>query len=373
MPHQRTNPKRVYLLIGIMVVVITLLHYNTAMHIHSAHGIYRRLYYFPIILAAFRGGWPTGLGTALSICVLYIPHAFGYIGHDPAPTLEKILEMALYIAIAVVCGVLVSRENLVRRHLEETASSLQAALDEKSAMESELVRSAKLAAVGRLSAGLAHEIRNPLASIKASAQVIGDDFPKDSPKGRLLKILGAETVRLNDVLTRFLEFARPAPPERRRFDLAEQAQMAVDLVTQRDDAATIHVSVVPDTDLHLVGDADQIRQVLLNLLLNASAASGSGGTVNLALAVENDQLVCLVDDQGPGFTEESIDNFGTPFFSTRENGTGLGLAICLRIVEGHGGAIAVDSGTDTGARIKLTLPRTAPPTATGKQPGKEVD
>ncbi len=354
---ERGSPLRTYALIGAMVLLVTLLHYNTAMHIHAAHGIYRRLYYFPIILAAFRGGWPAGLATAVIVCAVYIPHAFGFIGFDPAPTLEKILEMILYVAVGLVSGVLVSRETRIRRRLETTAASLRAALDEKTAMETELIRSARLAAVGKLSAGLAHEIRNPLASIKASAQVIADDFPQDSPKGRLLQILGAETGRLNDVLTRFLKFARPSTARRALFDLAEEAGAALELLGQRKNAPETSLRVTPETDLHLNGDAQQIRQLLLNLLLNAAAAAGPRGRVELTITADDNQLAFTVADDGPGFTDESLEHFGTPFYSTREDGTGLGLAICQRIVDDHGGTIAVVSPVGHGASIRVTLPR----------------
>jgi len=340
-----------------MVIVVSLLHYTTAFHIHAAHGIYRRLYYFPIILAAFRGGWQAGLATALAVCLFYIPHAFGLIGFDPAPTLEKILEMVLYLAMGMVCGVLVSRANRVRGRLQDTARNLQTALDEKSAMESELIRSARLAAVGRLSAGLAHEIRNPLASIKASAEVIADDFPADHLKGRLLRILGGETRRLNEVLTRFLDFARPSAREPMRFDLADEARAVVDLVSQREDSPAVDLVLPPAEDFHLEGDREQIRQLLLNLVLNAAAAAGPGGRVGLSLAGEPERVVLVVQDDGPGFTAEGRENFGTPFYSTREGGTGLGLATCLRIVEDHRGTIGLDPHPAEGARIRVELPR----------------
>ncbi|MEZ4387865.1 MAG: hypothetical protein R3D98_09860 [Candidatus Krumholzibacteriia bacterium] len=112
-----------YGLIALMVLVVTLMHYNTAMHIHAAHGIYRRLYYFPIIIAAFRGGRTAGLATAVVVCAVYLPHAFGFIGFDPAPTLEKILEMALYVAVGLVAGVLEDRERRARRRLQDSSTS----------------------------------------------------------------------------------------------------------------------------------------------------------------------------------------------------------------------------------------------------------
>ncbi len=353
-----------YGLVAAMVVIITLLHYNTAMHIHQAHGIYRRLYYFPIIIAAFRGGTRGGLLTALAVCALYLPHAYGQIAFDPEPTLEKILELVLYVAVGVVCGLLVDREGRARRHLEQTAVNLQQTLDEKSAMERELVRNERLAAVGQLSAGLAHEIRNPLASIKGSAEVIADDFPSDHPKGVLLRILKDETERLNDVLTRFLQFARPMSRGGGRIDLAAELRTVADLMAHRDDdAAALHIDLdIPATgNWTVAGDGEQVRQLLLNLALNAAAAAGRDGQVHLALQRDGDDLVCLITDDGPGFSAEALASFGTPFFSTREGGTGLGLAISVRIVQDHGGTIGVVTTDRPGACVRVTLPAAAEP------------
>jgi signal transduction histidine kinase len=185
--------------IALMIVAVSLMHYSTAIHIHEAHGIYRRLYYFPILLAAFRYGRRGGLAAAFATCAFYAPHAFGLIGFDPAFALEKSLEMVLYFAVGLVAGVLVDREHATQRSLRRT-------LEDRDRMASQLLRSERLAAVGRLSAGLAHEIRNPLASINGAAEVLGDDFPAGHPKARLAAILRDESRRLNDVLTRFLTF-----------------------------------------------------------------------------------------------------------------------------------------------------------------------
>ncbi|MFN2370840.1 MAG: sensor histidine kinase, partial [Candidatus Krumholzibacteriia bacterium] len=100
---------RRYWVVGLTVAVVTVLHYNTAIHIHAAHGIYRRLYYFPIILAGIRGGTRGGVAASLLVCALYIPHAFGLIGFDPAQTVEKVLEMVLYLAVGLLTGVLAGR------------------------------------------------------------------------------------------------------------------------------------------------------------------------------------------------------------------------------------------------------------------------
>lgn len=345
-----------YGLVAAMVILVTVMHYSTAMHIHTAHGIYRRLYYFPIIIAAFRGGLRAGVATALVVAAVYLPHAFGLIGFDPAPTLEKTLEMVLYLAVGWLSGLLVDRERAVRADLEATAGDLRRALNEKSAMERELVRRERLAAVGQLSAGLAHEIRNPLASIKGSAEVLADDFPADHPKGRLLRILKEEAARLNDVLTRFLSFARRGGQGASRFDLVGEVAAVADLVKHRRDAPSVDIIAPGITELVLEADREQIRQLLLNLALNATAAAGPAGHVWLSARREDDMAVCEVEDDGPGFSPEALANFGTPFFSTREDGTGLGLATCVRIAADHGGSVDVDPEHGSRTRVCVRLP-----------------
>lgn len=339
----------------LLVLIVTAAHYNTAFHIHALHGIYRRLYYFPIILAGFRGGTRGGLAMALLVCGVYLPHAMGLIGFDPGTTVEKSLEMLLYLAVGLLTGSLVSRINAAGTRLAETAADLRRTLDEKTAMEEELVRSARLAAVGRLSAGLAHEIRNPLASIKGSAEVLADDYPPEHPKSRLLAILQQETGRLNTVLTRFLAFARSEPGELRTFDLTAEARAVVDLMAHQPDTAPVILHTeVPQVSVQ--GNAEQIRQVILNLALNAASANPGTDPVEISVRLAGDRGQCLVCDHGPGFSQEAMDNFGTPFYSTREGGTGLGLATSLRIVEDQGGTLEVDREHRGGACVVLSLP-----------------
>jgi len=346
---------RRYWLAVLMIAVISLLHYNTHWHIHALHGIYRRLYYFPIILAAFRDGRRGGVLAALLVIALYVPHAFGYIGFDPGTTVEKVLEMLLYLLVGLLTGTLVSRINAARDRLKLTAEDLQVTLDEKTAMEDELVRSARMAAVGRLSAGLAHEIRNPLASIKGSAEVLADDFPADHPKSRMFTILQEETGRLNQVLSRFLAFARSEPGDIAPFDLPAECRAVVELMEHDPGSVPVTIDSPPGLGAAL-GDPQQIRQVLLNLVLNATVAAGPNGRVDLILKSGPVQIICSVRDSGPGFSAEAVANFGTPFYSTKSEGTGLGLATSLRIVEDLGGTLAVDSSFTEGASVVLVLP-----------------
>jgi signal transduction histidine kinase len=346
---------RRYWLVITMIAVISLLHYNTHMHIHALHGIYRRLYYFPIILAAFRGGPAGGVGAALLVIALYVPHAFGLIGFDPGTTVEKILEMLLYLLVGLLTGTLVARINAVRDHQKRTAEDLRVTLDEKTAMEAELVRTARMAAVGRLSAGLAHEIRNPLASIKGSAEVLADDFSQDHPKARMFAILQEETGRLNQVLSKFLAFARSEPGEVAPFDLEQECHAVAQLMEHRPEPHLVTLTAGDSVPL-VRGNREQVRQVLLNLALNAASSGGENADIRFEIEADGGTVRCGVVDSGPGFTEEALAQFGTPFFSTKSDGTGLGLATSLRIVEDLGGTLEPDPGYTKGGRVIMTLP-----------------
>jgi signal transduction histidine kinase len=350
-----------YLPIVVLIGAVSVLHYTTDPSAHRLHDIYRRLYYLPIILAAFAGGVRAGTVAAIIVCILYWPHAFGHITHDPGRPIEKVLEMILYLVVGALTGLLVDREAAAKRRLRGTADSLEATLREKERMEEELVRAAKLAAVGKLSAGLAHEIRNPLTSIKASAELLADDFPAGHPKRDLLDTLVQETVRLNRVLARFLSFAKPLPMSKRELDPEEGVAEVIALLRGRkeeDEEAPIRLRAVPAGVPRVKGDPDQLRQVFLNVFLNALQASGDAGRVEVALSYrkETARVEITVEDDGPGFSREAIENLFTPFYTTRDDGTGLGLAISHRIVESHGGRIRVANRAEGGARVVIELP-----------------
>ncbi len=334
-----------------VIAAITMLHYATGTHEHHLHDIYRRLYYLPIILAAFLHGFRGGLLAAAVVCIAYFPHAFGHITTDPANNTEKLLEMLLYLAVGLITGSLVSR-------LTRTQRELQASIEQLRSTESQLLTAAKLAAVGRLSAGLAHEIRNPLASIKGSAEILADDFPPDHRKHRMLRILLDESERLNNVLTRFLTFARPRRLDREDFDMSAEIEDVVALLEGQTEgqAARLRIEPPPPGLPEVRGDREQLRQVVLNVLLNACQAAGYGGSVRVSCRATVDRFVLRVEDSGRGFTSEELENAFTPFFTTREHGSGLGLAVSHRIIELHGGEIRLANADGGGALVEVDIP-----------------
>ncbi len=344
-----------WVIVLLLTALVTFLHYTTSFHLPGAHGIYRRLYYFPIVVGAFLGGWRGGVGTALLVWLLYLPHAYGLIGFDPAPTLEKNLETLLYLAIGLLSGLLVEREQKALREARATAERLRRAMAEKEAMERELIRTERLAAVGLLSAGLAHEIRNPLASIKGAAEVLAGEGVAPETRKRLLAILRRETDRLNGVLSRFLAFARPSRGEVETFDLAAEVREVADLVRGGGEGAELTIRAPGSVPVR--GDRDRLRQALWNLVLNACQFAGEEGHVEVSVTDVDDGVEVRIADDGPGFEPQALEKLGTPFYSTREGGTGLGLAVALRAVRDHGGRLTARNRPEGGAEVVLTLPR----------------
>jgi len=239
---------------------------------------------------------------------------------------------------------------------------------------------AHLAALGRASAGMAHEIRNPLAGIGTNAEVLRRQLGAEDPRRRLADVITSEVARLDRLIEELLQFARPPAPRLTAHDLRDSIERALALARSRIDAAgvAIRLRVEGEPPAAFV-DADQMAQVLLNVILNAVQAMPDGGELAILLrAVERlgptsgrlgrraeDQahvgplrrfLELEVHDTGVGIPEGDLPKLFEPFFTTRATGTGLGLAISQGLVRQHGGAISVESQPDRGTTVTILIP-----------------
>lgn len=355
--------RRAWLALWLPVALVSYLHYSTGVAHHELHGIFRRLYYIPIVLGAFSFGLKGSLAVSILVSIVYAPHAFTHIFmHDPGGTTEKILEIALYNIVAYITGSLVLKEWAERGRQKKIAGRLKESLEEKKLLEEQLIRTGKLKALGELTAGIAHEIKNPLASVKGAAEAIADEIPEDSPRRKLVEIQKKELRRLSETLERFLSFARPGKFLTARLDLRDLVDHAVELLEPQ--AAKKEIEIVtarPAQPVFIDGDRDQITQVLVNLVINAVSAIGKDGTVRLE--VETGFVgpagfgIIRVIDSGPGVPAEIREKIFNPFFSTKEGGTGLGLSISANIIERHGGFIRVSGNSGgRGAIFSVFLP-----------------
>jgi two-component system, NtrC family, sensor histidine kinase PilS len=234
-------------------------------------------------------------------------------------------------------------------------------LTEMKKLEAELRLKDRMAAVGELSAGIAHEIRNPLAAIAGSAQVLRNSKSLTSQEQRLMSIVLKETERLNKSISDFLRFVRPQERRPLGFDVAASLSETLDLLENSPELHEKHVirrEIVP-TAFHLVGDSDQIRQVFWNLARNAMQAMAQGGTLTVRTEVTADDYRITFADEGRGMSELDLQRLFQPFRTNFPSGTGLGMAISYRIVQEHGGRIDVLSREGAGSAITVTLPRRA--------------
>jgi two-component system, NtrC family, sensor histidine kinase HydH len=356
------------LLIWLPVFAVTAAHFVTPGAYDWLHDVFRRLYYIPIIVSAFLFGLRSALLTSAVVTLLYLPHAFwltgphahhhGMIHADPTGTANKVLELLLYNAVALVTGLLVEKERGARRDVEQKMVEMQA-------MEQQLVRAGKLQALGELTAGLAHEIKNPLASLKASAAIIADEIAETSPRRKMVVILQKEIDRLAALLERFLSFARPGSLAMADVDLAQAVERAVALVKPQAQVRNVSLHVeMPALGPVITGDGDKLTQVLLNVLLNAVQFTPEGGSVEVrggaTLLPHGRFAVVAIADQGPGIAETDRERIFDPFYSTRSNGTGLGLSIASRLMDEHGGYIEASNGV-RGAEFRLLFPQARRP------------
>ncbi len=351
------------------IIGISLLHYLTPLHLPMLHDIFQRLYYLPIILAAFWFGLRGGVAASLVVSVMYAPHILFQWGARPSLELEKFLEILLYNVVGGITGLLSQRETQRReeaqqtaRGLEESYRKLQQQADLIIRIEEQLRRAERLSTLGELSAVLAHEIRNPLGSIRGTAEILRDDFRPGDRKYEFLQILVKETDRLNRVVEDFLKLARPVEVEQQSCDLAvelqEVAALAESAARQQGVKIEIGAALLPT----IRGDREKLRQVFLNLVLNGIQATPGGGRLTINAAElpaaegKSPRLEISFVDNGSGIAAEHLERIFEPFFTTKRGGTGLGLAIAQKIVESHGGSIAVTSAIGRGSSFVVTLP-----------------
>jgi signal transduction histidine kinase len=357
---------RMVLSAWIPCLVITVLHYRTGAHHAWGHDVLRRLYYLPILFAAFAGGVRGGVTVSVFASLVYLPHAFtSLLVQDPADALEKGLEIILYNTVAVVAGLLVDRERREREQQERLATRLGGALAEQRRIEAQLIRAGKLGALGEMTAGIAHEIKNPLHALKGTAEILRDAVPEGAPERRMLELHIEEIDRLGQTADRFLSFARPIPADRRPVDPKSLIDRVVSLVSTQASKEGVE-TVTTDgagTLPKVMGDPDLLAQLLLNIALNGvqSMAPGGGGTLTFSLGTERqggkEYVRVHVANTGPPIPEENLERIFDPFYTTKDGGTGLGLSICSRIADEHEGTLAVRNlPAGGGVEFSLALP-----------------
>lgn len=250
-----------------------------------------------------------------------------------------------------------------QREMEDRYRKL---LEDRNRLETELNRSIKLACLGELAAGIAHEINNPLGIILGFAQDILDEIPDKDPLFESVKIIEQETARCVKVVRNLLDLSRLKPPQITDVNLVHLLKDCLTLLAPKLKKNKIALNCeIPDTRLMMRLDPQQIQQVFINVLINAIQAMPLGGNLHISLnpehisvsAREANQVIVKITDTGHGIPKDQLNAVFDPFFSTKgSKGTGLGLTVCQRIIEDHCGTIAIESTEGSGTTCTLLLP-----------------
>ncbi len=348
--------------LGSAIASISTLQYFTAPSHLILHAAYAHLYYVPIVLAAFWYGIPGGVLTGLvclGACLFHVEVAWRL------PYGGRYIEAAVLPLLGAAVGAISSHARRDARRYRAAVATLADANRQLHDSEQHYRRADRLSALGAVAAGLAHEMRGPLAGLGAALDMVSARGGAPRMEADVTRLARRELNRLNALVSEFVAFARPSEPrlcETNLRDVIDQAVARVDTEAERS-AVSIEVDCEPSLP-PLVADAEQVRQVVVNIVLNAVQASMRGGKVNVRVRRERGCQAIDVLDEGPGIAREYEDRIFEPFFTTKERGVGLGLAISQRIVEAHYGAIEVRRRLPAGTVVHVELPEISHQAAT---------
>ena len=342
------------------ILLISVMYYATQDQLVWMHNILQHLYFAPIAAAAVSFGWKGGIGAASLAALCYAPHLWMglNLGAEPLRYLgSEAMETLDFFLVGLIAGVLADRERKQKVSLQRTTIQLNAVYQELQQNFERMKRSERLYAIGQLSAGLAHEVRNPLASIGGAAAILRKNSGSEQRREEFLEIIEKECARLNRMLTNFLGFARPSPPQYQLAEVGPILESVAGLASHAVGRQPIRLLIHPAADVPAIPcDPEQIKQVLLNLTINAVQAMPDGGEIVVSTRVDGARVVIDVRDQGPGISPEHLDKVFDPFFTTKDTGTGLGLSVAHQIVSQHGGILSAKNNSCGGATFSLFLP-----------------
>lgn len=354
-------PWRNFISTLVKTVLATLLVWHTG----GATSGYYLIYYLPIVSAAMLyGGWGTVLWTLASCAAFssFVIAALRYYRLTAAGSAELALRFVFFFLVAVVVNRFVSesrRQAASYRKLAEALSESNRRLEQA---QEDARRSERLAALGQLSAGLAHEIRNPLGVIRGSAELLTERVAgADSVTGELAGYISGEVERLNNLVGRFLDFARPLHLQLETADIVPIIDRSLNAARERWPKSPVQIERrIPAGIPALPLDVELVERVFTNLLLNAYEAMPEGGKLSISLWRETsggrNGVAIEIKDTGPGISAEQQSHIFNPFFTTKKTGLGLGLSIVSKIVDDHNGWVRLASRPGEGACFRLFFP-----------------
>jgi two-component system, NtrC family, sensor histidine kinase HydH len=345
-----------------------ILSYALVGYTHGIDSFYYLIFLVPIISAATMVNLPAVLVVTALACLAYfsfllpifVPPAYEL---PPGQLSVMGLRVSFYAIVAFVVYEQAKAKREQMQRTEEAAARLAESNRTLRLTQASLRRSERLAALGQLTAGLAHELRNPLGTIKASAEMLTKQSTRSRPEvmSEMASYIGSEVDRINGLVASFLDFARPLQIRPVRADLAstiaDVGRQQADFARSRE--IEIRTNLPPQA-IEFDFDPEMLKLAISNLLQNAIQASAPGQFVEIRATPSSDEMLILVADHGKGIQPEHLENIFNPFFTTRPDGVGLGLALVSKIVDEHQGRVNVFSEPGVGATFEIVLPKVQP-------------
>jgi signal transduction histidine kinase len=316
-------------------------------------------YWLVLLLPVVSAATTLGVGGTLLFTLLavgsYLTFLFG-VRELSQVTADLVLRVAFLVMAGNLANILAEELRMQLAKQRRTAEQLAEANRQILQAEEAARRSDRLAALGQLSAGLAHELRNPLGTIRASSEMLSQHLTSENEVAReVAGFIGEEVDRCNSLITRFLQFARPLQPRLETNDLAQTLDRAIALAEREAPGIAIYKNYQPDIR-PFPFDAELMERVFYNLVLNAAQATAKGGAVTVKTRAGEGAVEIDVIDRGIGIDPKQLGTIFNPFFTTKPEGVGLGLAIVAKIVDEHSGKIAVESEPAKGSIFRVSLP-----------------
>jgi len=350
------------LVLGGAIAATGMAHHLTPIELINLHNVYQRLYYLPIFAGAYWFGFGGAITASMVSAVSYLPHILidwrRMRGIHDEYLAAQYAEIIMFQVVAFVVGLLAQSEHRLRQRQERTSRELADAYRELRESFQHLSRADRLSSLGELSAGVAHEIKNPLASIQGSLEIVAAEFPPGHAKREFVEIMEKELQQLNAIVTEFLDFARVPRPVRMPCDVREIIGSLKVLCSKEAAQNSVELAVSsPETLPELNLDASQMQQALLNVVLNGIQAMPDGGRLDVMLMRSNGGVRIEIRDQGPGVPPDQRTRIFDPFFTSKARGTGLGLPIAQKLIRAQGGDIRLGEEPEgPGAVFVIELP-----------------
>jgi len=354
-PAISTTRSRIFWIALKLVLVYLLIGYT---------GTLNSPYWLVLALPVLSAATALGVGGTLAVSLLA---AWAYLSFyllvdkarwflDPYDVSELVLRVVFLAMVGTLANALAEGLRIQTQRSRRAAEQLSAANLQIRQAEEAVRRSDRLAALGQLSAGLAHELRNPLGTIRGSAEMLTRSVSAENEVAReVAGFITSEVDRANSLITRFLHFARPLELRPDTADLTQTIDSAVANVERETPGIAIYKNYAPEIPPFSF-DAELMERVLYNLILNAAQASSPGGAVTVKTRAAGGMAEISVIDRGSGIDANNLGAIFNPFFTTKPQGVGLGLAIVSKIVDEHGGKIAVESEPGKGSVFQVLLP-----------------